>query len=94
MKLSKSVWQTYKEVPAEAQIPSHQLMMRAGLIHKLGSGLYTYMPFAYRTVRKIEQVVREEMDKVGGQEILNECGNPWRVVAGIWPLGKNGLFNA
>ncbi len=76
MKLSKSVWQTYKEVPAEAQIPSHQLMMRAGLIHKLGSGLYTYMPFAYRTVRKIEQVVREEMDKVGGQEILMNVVTP------------------
>lgn len=76
MKLSKSVWQTYKEVPNEAEIPSHQLMLRAGLIHKLGSGLYTYMPFAYRSVRKIEQIVREEMDRIGGQEILMTVVTP------------------
>jgi prolyl-tRNA synthetase len=76
MKLSKSVWQTYKEVPNEAEIPSHQLMVRAGLIHKLGSGLYTYMPFAYRTIRKIENIVREEMDKIGGQEILMTVVTP------------------
>ena len=76
MKLSRSVWQTYKEVPNEAEIPSHQLMIRAGLIHKLGSGLYSYMPFAFRTIRKIEQIVREEMDKVGGQEILMNVVTP------------------
>lgn len=76
MKLSKSVWQTYKEIPNEAEIPSHQLMLRAGLIHKMGSGLYTYMPFAYRTVRKIENIVREEMDNIGGQEILMNVVTP------------------
>lgn len=76
MKLSKSVWQTYKEVPADAEIPSHQLMVRAGLIHKLGSGLYSYMPFAYKTIRKIENIVREEMDAVDGQEILMTVVTP------------------
>lgn len=76
MKLSKSVWQTYKEIPNEAEIPSHQLMLRAGLIHKMGSGLYTYMPFAYRTVRKIENIVREEMDAIGGQEVLMNVVTP------------------
>jgi prolyl-tRNA synthetase len=76
MKLSKSIWQTYKEIPAEAEIPSHQLMVRAGLIHKMGSGLYSYMPFAYRIIRKIEQIVREEMDRAGGQEILMNVVTP------------------
>jgi prolyl-tRNA synthetase len=76
MKLSKSVWQTYKEVPNEAEIPSHQLILRAGLIHKLGSGLYTYMPFAYRTIRKIQQIVREELDKIEAQELLMTVVTP------------------
>jgi len=76
MKLSKSIWQTYKEIPADAEIPSHQLMMRAGLIHKMGSGLYSYLPFAYRVIRKIEQIVREEMDRADGQEILMNVVTP------------------
>ena len=69
MKLSKSVWQTYKEVPAEAEIPSHQLMVRAGLIHKLGSGLYSYMPFAMKVIKKIEGIIREELDAIDSQEV-------------------------
>lgn len=76
MKLSKSVWQTYKEVPAEAEIPSHQLMIRAGLIHKLGSGLYSYMPFAIRTIQKIENIIREEHEKIDSQEILMNVVTP------------------
>lgn len=63
MKLSQVHWQTFKEVPAEAEIPSHQLMIRAGLIHKSGSGLYNFLPFGWRIVRKIEQIVREELEK-------------------------------
>ncbi len=76
MKLSKSVWQTYKEVPAEAEIPSHQLMIRAGLIHKLGSGLYSYMPFAIKVIRKIEKIIREEHEKIDSQEILMNVVTP------------------
>ena len=63
MKLSQVHWQTFKEVPAEAEIPSHQLMIRAGLIHKAGSGLYNFLPFGWRVIRKIEQIVREELEK-------------------------------
>jgi prolyl-tRNA synthetase len=63
MKLSQVHWQTFKEVPAEAEIPSHQLMIRAGLIHKSGSGLYNFLPFGWRIIRKIEQIVREELEK-------------------------------
>lgn len=63
MKLSEVHWQTFKEVPAEAEIPSHQLMIRAGLIHKSGSGLYNFLPFGWRVIRKIKQIVREELEK-------------------------------
>lgn len=76
MKLSKSIWQTYKETPTDAVIPSHQLMMRAGLIQKSAAGIYNYLPFAYRVIRKIEQVVREEMDAIDSQEILMSVVTP------------------
>ena len=70
MKLSQGFWQTYKDTPADAVIPSHQLMMRAGLIHKSAAGLYNYLPMGYRSIRKVEQIVREEMDKAGCHELL------------------------
>lgn len=76
MKLSKSFWQTYKEAPADAVVPSHVLMMRAGLIQKVGAGLYNYLPFGYRTIRKIEQIVREEMNRIDGQEVLMTVVTP------------------
>lgn len=76
MKLSKSIWQTFKEVPSEAVIPSHQLMLRSGLIHKLGSGLYTYMPFGQKVIRKIENIIREELDNIGCQELAMTVVTP------------------
>lgn len=69
MKLSQGFWQTYKEVPADAEIPSHQLMLRAGLIHKAGSGLYNYLPMGLRSIRKVENIIREELNKIGSYEI-------------------------
>lgn len=63
MKLSQVHWQTFKEVPAEAEIPSHQLMIRAGLIHKAGSGLYNFLPFGWRVIRKVESIIRQELEK-------------------------------
>ncbi len=76
MRLSTGFWQTYKETPADAEIPSHQLMIRAGLIHKSGAGLYSYLPFGFRSIRKVEQIVREEMDKAGCHEILMSVVTP------------------
>ncbi|WP_127715715.1 proline--tRNA ligase [Halobacteriovorax sp. HLS] len=76
MRLSTGFWQTYKEVPADAEIPSHQLMVRAGLIHKTGSGLYSYLPFGYRAIRKVENIIREEMDRAGCHEILMSVVTP------------------
>jgi len=61
---------TLREVPAEAEIPSHQLMLRAGLMRKLASGIYSFLPLGYRTFRKIEQIIREEMNRAGAQELI------------------------
>ncbi len=69
MRYSHLLIPTVKETPAEAEIPSHQLMIRAGFIRKLASGTYTYLPLGWRSVRKIMQIVREEMDAAGAQEI-------------------------
>lgn len=69
MRLSQGFWQTLKETPNDAEIPSHQLMMRAGLINRTGGGLYTYLPMAFRSIKKIEKIIREEHDKIGAFEI-------------------------
>ena len=69
MKLSKMHLKTLREVPNEAERPSHILMLRAGMIRKLVSGVYGFMPLGWRTLRKIENIIREEMDAAGGQEI-------------------------
>ena len=76
MKLSQGFWQTYKEVPADAEIPSHQLMLRAGLIHKAGSGLYNYLPMGLRSIRKVENIIRQELDKIGCYEVTMTVVTP------------------
>jgi prolyl-tRNA synthetase len=69
MKASQFFISTLKEAPADAEIASHQLMMRAGMIKKLGAGIYNYMPMGLRVVRKVEAIVREEMNKAGAIEM-------------------------
>lgn len=76
MRLSKGFWQTYKETPNDAEIPSHQLMMRAGLIHKSGAGLYNYLPMGLRAIKKFEQIIRDEHDKIGCHEISMSVVTP------------------
>jgi prolyl-tRNA synthetase len=76
MKLSEGFWQTYKEFPSEATIPSHQLMLRAGLIHKSQAGLYNFLPMGLRSLRKVENIVREEMNKIGAMEICMTIVTP------------------
>ncbi len=80
MKLSKYYMPTLREVPADAEIPSHQLMLRAGMIRSLSAGIYSYLPLGYRVIRKVEQIVREEMDRSGALEVLM----PAMQVADIW----------
>ena len=69
MRTSNFLIATQKETPADAEVISHQLMLRAGLIRKLASGLYTWLPLGLRVLRKVEAIVREEMDKSGAQEL-------------------------
>lgn len=69
MRLSRFPLATTKETPADAEVVSHQLMLRAGLIRKLGSGLYTWMPLGLRVLRKVENIVRDEMDRAGALEL-------------------------
>jgi prolyl-tRNA synthetase len=76
MRVSKFFISTLKEAPSEAELPSHKLMLRAGYIRKLASGLYTWMPLGLRVLRKVENVVREEMDRSGGIELLMPAVQP------------------
>jgi prolyl-tRNA synthetase len=76
MRYSQLLVPTVKEVPAEAEITSHQLMIRSGLIRKVASGTYTYLPLGWRTLKKIIEIVREEMDRAGAQEIIVPCLQP------------------
>jgi len=69
MRYSEMHLPTGREVPSDAEVISHQLMIRAGMIRKLTSGIYSYLPLGYRVVRKVEQIVREEMNKAGAQEV-------------------------
>ena len=69
MRYSQTLIPTIKEVPADAEIISHQLMLRAGLMRKLASGTYIYLPAGQRMLNKVMQIVREEMDRTGAQEI-------------------------
>ncbi len=76
MRYSRMLIPTVKEVPADAEIPSHQLMIRAGLIRKVASGTYTYLPLGWRTLKKIIDIVREEINRAGALEILVPCLQP------------------
>ena len=88
MRLSQMHIKTLREVPNEAEIPSHILLLRTGMIRKLVAGVYGFMPFGWRTVRKIEQIVREEMDASGAQEIHMSAVQP----AELWE--ESGRWNA
>ena len=73
---TQTIIPTLKEVPSDAVVPSHKLLVRAGFIRQLGSGAYTYLPFGLRSLRKAEAIVREEMNRSGAIEVLMpRC--PW-----------------
>ncbi|HEY6773471.1 MAG TPA: proline--tRNA ligase [Oxalicibacterium sp.] len=76
MRASRFFISTLKEAPSEAEIVSHKLMMRAGMIKRLGSGIYTYMPMGLRVIRKVEAIVREEMNRAGAIELLMPVVQP------------------
>jgi prolyl-tRNA synthetase len=76
MRATQLLIATLKETPADAEVISHQLMLRAGMIRRLTSGLYTWLPVGLRTLRKVERIVREEMDRAGAQEVLMPAVQP------------------
>src|SRR5437870_8228056 len=76
MKATQFFISTLKEAPADAEVVSHQLMMRAGMIKRLGAGIYSYMPMGLRVIRKVETIIREEMNRAGAVELLMPVVQP------------------
>ena len=94
MRASQYYVVTLKEAPQEAELASHKLMLRAGLIRKLGSGLYSWMPLGLRVLRKVEAVVREEMNRAGALEMLAPPIQPaelWQETGRWEKMGPNML---
>jgi len=94
MRWTQTLLPTLKETPAEAEIISHKLLLRAGLIRKLTGGLYTFLPLGLRALRKVEQIVREEMDRAGALEVLMPALQPpeiWQQ-SGRYETAKDVLF--
>ena len=79
MRISKLFGKTQREVPADADTVSHQLLVRAGMIHQLVAGVYSYLPLGWRVLRKIENIVRQEMDAAGGQEVHLPVLQPYEI---------------
>ena len=86
MRISKLFMPTQREIPADAEIISHQLMLRAGMMRKIASGIYSFLPMGYRSFRKVEAIVREEMDRAGAQELIMPAVLPAEVyqASGRW----------
>lgn len=94
MRVSKLYAPTLREVPAEAEVVSHQLMLRAGFMRKAAGGIYTYLPLAWRVLKKIERIVREEMDAKGSQELLMPIVQPTEIwqESGRWDVYGAEMF--
>lgn len=94
MRMSKLLVPTLREVPSDAEITSHKLMLRAGYIRKLAAGIYSYLPLGLRSERKAEQIVREEMDRAGAQELLMAALLPAEVyqASGRWDVFGDNMF--
>ncbi len=94
MRISKLFGKTQREIPAEADTASHQLLLRTGMIRQVASGVYSYLPLAWRVLKKIENIIREEMDKAGGQELMMPALQPlelWQKTGRDIAFGQ-GLF--
>jgi prolyl-tRNA synthetase len=94
MRASQAYIKTLKEIPNDAEIVSHQLMLRAGMIRKLGSGLYTWLPLGLRVLRKVETIIRREMNRIGAMELLMPAIQPaelWQET-GRWETFGNQLL--
>ena len=83
MRVSNFPLSTLKEIPADAEIISHQLMLRAGMIRKLTSGMYSWLPLGLRTLRKVETIIRDEMNNAGALRIINAFRPTSRTLARV-----------
>ncbi|MBP1762077.1 MAG: prolyl-tRNA synthetase, partial [Firmicutes bacterium] len=94
MKASQLFFPTLRELPSEAEIISHQLLLKAGYMRKTGAGIYSYLPLAVRVLKKIEAIIREEMDKADGQEILMPIVQPQELweKSGRWSVYGDEMF--
>lgn len=94
MKMSNLLMPTLREVPSEAEITSHKLMLRAGMIRKLAAGIYSYLPLGLRSEKKVEQIVREEMDRAGANELLMAALLPAEAyqASGRWEVFGPNMF--
>ena len=84
MKWTETLIVTQRDNPQEAEIPSHRLMIRAGMMRKLASGLYTYLPLGLKVLRKVEAIVRDELNRAGAIEILMPILQP----RNLWEIGR------
>src|SRR3989339_211031 len=94
MRITQLLGKTQREIPAEADTISHQLLIRTGMISQVAAGVYAFLPLGWRVMRKIEQIVREEMDRAGGQELNMPVLQPielWQQTGRDIAFGK-GLF--
>jgi len=94
MRYSKAFIPTLKEVPADAQVASHKLLLRAGMIRQLGAGIYSYLPLAQRALKKVERIIREEMDGIGAQEFYLPALHPREIweETGRWEVMGQNMF--
>jgi prolyl-tRNA synthetase len=94
MRFSRLFGKTLKEIPAEADTVSHQLLLRSGMIQQLAAGIYSYLPLGWRVLKKIEQIIREEMDRAGGQELMLPSLQPFELweKSGRYPAFGKTLF--
>lgn len=94
MRLSKMYMPTLREIPNDAEVPSHQYLLRAAMIMQNASGVYSYLPLGHRVIRKIEEIVREEMDAIGGQEVLMSPLQPKEIweESGRWAVFGPEMF--
>ncbi len=95
MRFSRLFGKTLKEIPSEADTISHQLLVRAGMIQQLAAGVYSYLPLGWRVLQKIEQIIREEMNKAGGQELMLPSLQPFELweKSGRYPAFGKTLFS-
>ncbi len=89
MRLSSLFFTTLRDDPSEAEMPSHRLLLRAGYVRQLGAGIYSLLPLGFRVNQRVEQVIREELNAIGGQEMEMPVVHPGGPVAGDRPLRRD-----